>query len=320
MVYYDTRIALGTECIISIYTENEDNVIEKLFQELWLKIYKFEQQFSRFIPASELTVFNSNAGKKQKISNLFKNILLESLKYSKLTDGMFNPFILPALEKAGYDHSLLKGFENDSYIKHTSAKIVNYQQLRVDEDTAYIPKGTAIDLGGIAKGFLLDLLANFLSKYKQLYYGFWISLGGDIVTYGYESEQSPIKTYIENDIISKKSYVGFVESVKDKKRAVATSGINYRKGVKNGKKWHHIINPNTGLSAISDISAATVFGSNATFCDVMASCIIIGGSSNFIELSKKLKLEDVLIQGYIGIRSNENYYIKTVGSKIKINI
>ncbi len=319
MVYHDTKVALGTQCSISVYTKKRDRNIEKLFQELWLKIYQFEKQFSRFLPSSELTIFNSNAGKTQKISPLFRKILVECLKYSKLTDGMFNPFILPALENAGYDHSLLKGFENDMYIKHKSAKVVESTKLKIIDDSAFIPINTAIDLGGIAKGFLLDYLADFLAKYNSFYYGFWISLGGDIVTYGYESLDRPIKTYIEKDFVSEHSYVGYVTSIKNNKRAIATSGINYRKGIKGGIKWHHIIDPKSGQSAKTDVTSATVFGKNATFCDVMASCLIIGGSDNFIKLSKKLKLEDSLIQGYIGIRSNENYYIKTTGSKIKIN-
>ncbi len=318
MVYHDSQIALGTNCTISIYTDSQKKSVEKLFQILWLKIFEFEKSFSRFIPGSELTIFNSKAGTEQKISKTFKDILLQSLSYYRATNGMFNPFILPALEKAGYDHSLLKGFENDLYVKHENAEIVDFDQLKIFEDSAYIPKNSAIDLGGIGKGYLLDLLAGFLMDYKDEFRGFWISLGGDVVTYGYQSTKSPIKTFIEKDSDSVQENIGFVLSSRNEKKAVATSGVNYRKGLKDNKAWHHIIDPVSGQPAKTDITMATVFGDSAAYCDVMASCLIIAGKNRFLDTCQEFRLEDALIQGYIGMRNSDDYYIESVGQNIKI--
>lgn len=321
MVYSDKRVALGSECTITIsFLESDDKLIEMLSQQLWLKIFQFEQNFSRFLPSSQLTKFNDNSGAKQSITPEFKELLLACQKYSILTDGIFNPFILPALEQVGYDHSLLPGFEKDLYIKHPNARLIDYRALEIFEDKAYIPKESAIDLGGLGKGFLADKLAKFLLGYKDRIIGFWISLGGDIHCYGLEDINNPWKIYIEKDSLAKTEDIGYIESTKGQSISIASSGTQYRRGIKDNKTWHHIIDPRTGLSAETNISSATVVSDTTIFCDVIASCLVIEVKENNLkQICQKYKVEDGLIQGYINNRIEDDYYYKVFGKRIKIN-
>ncbi len=318
MVYSDTKVALGSNCVITVSTiETDVKFINKLFQQLWLKIFQFEQNFSRFLPDSQLTKFNAMAGIKQPISPEFRELLLACRKYAVMTRGIFNPFILPVLENVGYDHSFLPGFEKDRYEKHSRAQLIDLKSLEIFDHEAFIPKNSAIDLGGLGKGFLADKLANFLLGYKDKIMGFWISLGGDIHTYGLEESYKPWKIYIEKDLNDNLAYI---ESIKDQSLSIATSGVNYRRGIKENKNWHHIIDPRTGLSAKTDLLSATVVGHSTIYCDVLASCLIIEvNKKNFKRKCQEYKITDALIQGHFNNTIQEEYYFKTIGRRIKIN-
>lgn len=322
MIYSEKRIALGCNCIITLsFIETSNRLVERLFQQLWLMIFLFEQNYSRFLPSSQLTIFNTKAGTKQRISEELKALLLACQKYSHLSNGIFNPFILPALEKVGYDHSLLPGFEKDNYPDHPNAQLLSFTNLEVYSNMAFIPKGSAIDLGGLGKGFLADKLAKFILKYKEQINGFWISLGGDIHTYGTEDKNRPWKIYIEKDIFNKSLDLGYIESIKDKSLSIATSGVSYRGGVKNSNKWHHLIDPRTGLSAKTDLTSATVVSRLTIDCDVLASCLVIESNlNNFEQIKKKYRIKDALIQGRTSNKmKRENYYYKVIGKRININ-
>ena len=105
--YYQTKIALGSETTLNLISNLDEININKIFEELWSKIDNFENKFSRFIVDSELSKFNASAGSKQFVSKEFLDILKLSMNYFKKTNGLFNIFILPALQKSGYINSFI---------------------------------------------------------------------------------------------------------------------------------------------------------------------------------------------------------------------
>jgi thiamine biosynthesis lipoprotein ApbE len=65
--------------------------------------------------------------------------------------------------------------------------------------------------------------------------------------------------------------------------AVATSGVTKRKGIKDSKTWHHIIDPASQDSSKTDILTATVVSKSATQADIAAKVMVIEGSAKFIQ-------------------------------------
>lgn len=175
--YYQKQQALGSTVELSIAGDIESTAADELYRQLWHAVFQFERQFSRFLPASELSQFNRNAGVKQIISSEFQDILEKAKAIGAETDGLYNPFILPALQAAGYDHSLVKGYEQDSQDDHSHKVVAPVERLEIGDGWARIPFGTAIDLGGCGKGYLADVLAGMVPSYIH---GYWFSLGGDI--------------------------------------------------------------------------------------------------------------------------------------------
>jgi len=249
--------------------------LESIAKRLWAEIFVFERQFSRFVPASELSQFNRQAGVRTKVSASFLELLQASNAMSALTNQLHNPFILPALQKNGYSKSAVKGYENDPTDDYRSRKVVSPELLHIDEDGfVTIPIHTAIDMGGCGKGYLLDKLSKLLEA--EDVDGYWLSLSGDIVCAGKDSEAETWRTTIQ--VADETSELPYIET-SGAPLGIATSGTFRRDShATKAQGWHHIIDPATGKPGTTDIKLATVVAKSAIQADVLASAAVLLGS------------------------------------------
>jgi len=287
--YQKQHKALGTTVFITLVTENNEEKADKILRQIINKIDDFDNQFSRFKETSELTKFNSYPGQKTKVSEDFLDLIKVSQKLGLATKGIFNPLVLPSLQKSGYMGSwtkdVKKATKNTDYSNREDADVAD---IELGEDWAMIPVNSAIDFGGIGKGYLLDKLRLDLDRKDTV--GYWISLGGDIICSGYDIDNQDWSVNIASATDETKS-VGTVKNSKGKVLAIATSGTTKRRGTLNGREWHHIIDPRTGRPAESDILTCTVTASSGVKADIYAKCILIEGSA----LSHKY-IEDGLVK------------------------
>lgn len=282
--------ALGTKitgCLIS-----DESSEDRLFSRLWREVLVFERQFSRFLPDSELSNFNRSAGREQPISQDFYKLLKAARSLSKETEGLYNPFVLPALQSSGYRRSMVRGNESDYVDDFSSRRVVDWKKLKLNTNAACIPVDTAIDLGGCGKGYIAEKLREHLKDLP----GYWLSMGGDIAAFGTDNFGEPWRVSIQsakdplNDI-------GFVELPTTGLQAAATSGTISRSGGEGPGAWHHIIDPRTCHPAKTDLQIATVVCGSALKADVLASCAIILGSELAPGFLLSHGVEDFLLQG-----------------------
>lgn len=266
--------ALGSTAVITLVTHKPAAYAEKLLTTTQERITKFEHQFSRFLSDSELTQFNKNAGQKTVVSASFFALLRESRKLSEATGSLYNPFILPTLQDAGYLYSWTDPKTTQPDVNFTNRRLVDATQLVLGDTWAKIPPHSALDFGGIGKGYLLDELHRFLSQEELT--GYWLSLGGDILCAGYDLDKQEWRIAVQH-AINPDEIVGHVMNSNGGVLAVATSGVTKRKGVKRGAAWHHIIDPRTNRPSRSSVLTATVTAKKGVLADVYAKCIVIEG-------------------------------------------
>lgn len=295
MQYYQEQAALGSLAQISIICNLDETEVINLYKELWNYIYNFERKFSRFLPGSELSKLNRNAGIKLTVSQDLIELLSAAKEMAVDTGGVYNPFILPALQMAGYDHSLVKGYETDLSDIYTHKRVASINELLIGKNWVSIPKDSAIDLGGIGKGYLADKLA---IKLKDKVKGFWISLGGDIALGGVNEQGKSWRTNIQ-DAKSKEGGedIAYAEIDNIESYSIASSGTLVRKGIKNGKPWHHLIDPRTLMPAKTDILLATVMDKSAVKADIYASCAVILGTKEASDFLKHKRVLSAMLQG-----------------------
>ncbi len=290
-LFYDSNIALGSETSITIASTSPIKSTAAINQ-LWKEIFNFEKRFSRFIPSSELCFLNKNSGTKQLISKEFRDILITAKNISLETEGIYNPFILPALQRSGYEKSFVVGAENDIHEDYSDRSVVSVDKMEIGDDWVRIPFKTAIDLGGIGKGYLADKLAVSL---KHEFNGFIINLGGDIVTYGTNEHNSNWQIIIQDASSIENKSIGTIKMPLST-YSVSSSGTFKKKGVNKGKAWHHLINPKTLEPANSDIKLITIMSKLAVNSDTLASCGLILGSKDCMKFLKSHKIKNALIQ------------------------
>ena len=271
-----TQVALGCELTFVLVTDADQTVVDECFRQLWLTVFEFEARCSRFLPESELSQFNRAAGIRQPVSPEFRDTLVAAKKMADISDGLYNPFVLPALQRAGYVGSMLAEHQGDAVDSFSKRKVVHADSLKIGDNWASIPYGTAIDLGGCGKGYIGDRLAEQADAFQQLQ-GYWLSLGGDVVTDGLDEYKKPWVVYIE---AAKESdqLVGSITLPGPERYAIATSSA-VRSAPKIGTEYHHIIDPRTEQPTTTDVVLATVYTQSALLADVLASCIIITGSA-----------------------------------------
>lgn len=288
-----TKQALGGDVSLSVVMDLPSNETSRLFNELWKQIYSFERQFSRFLPSSELSAFNRSAGIKLTITPGFRDLLLMARELAEETEGLYNPFILPALQRAGYLNSAVKGYEDDIQEDHSSKQVVPVENLTIGDTWAQIPYGTAIDMGGCGKGYLADMIGEILRN--NLVQGYWLSMSGDIATYGRDEDSKTLSVAIQNAENPEIKSNLVVECPADQ-FGIATSGTFRRTGQDNENDWHHIIDPSTREPAITDVRLATVCADTAVAADVLASCATILGSKRALPFLKANGASDALLQ------------------------
>jgi FAD:protein FMN transferase len=149
-----------------------------------------------------------------------------------------------------------------------------------------------LDFGGIGKGYLLDNLSKMISSRHVA--GYWLSLGGDIICSGHDVDGQPWRVGVQNATESTEN-IQYIENRHGDMLAIATSGTTKRKGIRNGTKWHHIIDPRSGLPAETDILTVTATAKSAVIGDVYAKVAVIAGSKEAVRILRKEKQLDSFI-------------------------
>ncbi|MFA6256892.1 MAG: FAD:protein FMN transferase [Candidatus Paceibacterota bacterium] len=287
--YMQSGQALGTEVelrlVVTDFQTAEDN-----FKILWKEIYDFEKRYSRFNIDSDVTKLNMNAGKPMLISPELVDILEQAKKFAAITGGLFNIFVLPEVERGGYIESMTPK-PGQQIIDYTDRKVVDMSSLNIGNGSVSIPQNTAIDLGGIGKGYLLDKLASILEGRIENY---CLSLGGDMILKGQEISKN-WEVDVQSGVDRTRNVALFVGS--GRTEAVATSGMIREKG---GKRQIHIVDPREEKNSGSTFALCSVAAVGATAADVIASALIIGEEELAEELIRQGHISAVLLQKRTG--------------------
>lgn len=264
--------AMDTYCSLQI--KGSTDVINKM-QEL---ILIYDEKYDAHDEASEISKMNE----KGVVTDAETVAIVKKLaKLSKDTDGTFD-FTMKKLSDAW-------GFNTDTATvpEKIDFSAFGTEKLEFKEDVVYL-NGVHLDLGGVMKGYVTDLLSNMLRE-KDVDEAV-LNLGGNVYAKG--KHKIGIKDPVSNSVAL---------SVEVSDKAVITSGIYQRNFTdKNGKLWHHILNPKTGYPADSGLISVTVIGDNATECDVLSTAFLVMGKEKTIEKYKKFDVEVILIEeGYL---------------------
>lgn len=212
--------------------------------------------YSRFIEKSLLSQLNKNK-KLSKPPEQMVAMLLYAREISLVTNGIFNITVGGVLDSIGYG--------NGTQANDCMQSDVFWEQVVINKDTISIPASTAIDFGGFGKGWLIDDIANMLTKQGVGQYV--INGGGDIFVSSKDSQH----VALEHPYNAKES----IGETALQNQALAVSSQYKRTWKNKGRTHSHIIDPRTKHSVQNTVAAVYVRAATARVADVVASTILI---------------------------------------------
>ena len=224
-----------------------------------------EARWSRFRPSSEVARVNAAAGRPVAVSPATLDIVEACVYWIRLTGGVFQPLVGGALVAWGYRRSLT---DRGAYAAESPdpRRLDGRPQVDRDRGTVQIPRGTRLDLGGIAKSWMAGRAAALLHA-RCDDPAMLVDAGGDLV-------------------VARGTHLVAVEDPRDaaapalvhvrvgQGQGIATSGFGRRRWQNgDGRAAHHLIDPETG--APGPRTHATVLSDSPVAADVLAKVLTL---------------------------------------------
>ena len=206
------------------------------------------------------------------------SLVQRSLQLYQDTDGALNITVYPLMEAWGFttgEYRVPEQTEIDSLLQ-----TMQIGEIRCDSQTktVILPEQTKIDLGAIAKGYTSARLMEIFEGYDIS--SAMVSLGGNIQVKGSKPDGTSWKVAVEDPFSdSENAYAGIL-SVADK--AVVTSGTYERYFEKDGKRYHHILDPATGYPAEKGLASVTIVSDDGTLADALSTALFVMGKEKAV--------------------------------------
>lgn len=273
--------AFGTyfDTIISIKIWGGD---EKMLDHCKEMCSRYEQLFSRTIETSDISRINAAKGKPVEVDNETIELIEKGLYYSQLSNGSFDITIAPLSEL--WDIKNNPGNIPDAASIEEAKSHVDYRNVQVEENTVTLKDpDAAIDLGGIAKGFIADKLKVYL-KSEGIEHG-QIDLGGNLLTIGSKTDGSDFHIGIQKPFAETNEAITTVD-IHD--QSVVSSGTYERYFKKDGKIYHHLLDPKTGYPYDNGLLQVTIISDQSVDGDGLSTACFALGLEKGTELIESL--------------------------------
>ena len=247
--------AKGAEGSESVSPTHEDAPpqVSTAFHELRALCEQYENLFSRTIPTSDVSRINGAQGEAVAVATETAQLVARALTYCEKSGGVFD-VTAGCLTRLWDFH---RGIVPEKQTLQQAVQHVDWHTVSVFQEngTWYVQltdPDAALDVGGIAKGWIADELGKYLQH--EGFENFLINLGGNVLAHGHNAKGKPWTIGITNPFPDQSENV----VVRCTGESVVTSGTYERCFQKNGVLMHHILDPQTGFPVVTDAVGATI--------------------------------------------------------------
>ena len=285
--YNESRFLMDTVVRIGIYqTDFSQDQIKKIVNGTFETMAHLEGKLSSGIDTSEVSRLSQTP---QKVSEETYQCLKDGIRLSEMCTGAFD--ITIGEVKQLWDFSGENPRVPDPGEIRNALPYVDYSQVVLDSPFVSLKyPENRVDLGGIAKGFIVDQAVAFLVK-SGITAGV-VEAGGDLRFFGHHPQKDKWRVGVQNPRPQDKQILAVINIDTG---AVATSGDYERFFMRDGKRYHHLLDPKTGYPASECISVTIVTG-NTMMADGLATAVFVLGPEKGMALVEKLDdVEAVII-------------------------
>jgi FAD:protein FMN transferase len=260
---------MGTDVELLVDADHAEQALDAAEDEF----HRLEALLSRFRPDSELSRLNE--AKVLTVHADVSAVVELALQARHRTGGRFDPTVHDAVVAAGYDRSF-ELVPADGPAARAAAMCGG--GVRVEGAWIELDADVRLDLGGIGKGFAVERAVLVLAAAGP---GL-VNAGGDLTVRG---GSWPVGLETADGLITLELERG----------AIATSGRDRRRWRRDGQEQHHLIDPETGAPAETDLLRVTVVASDAVEAEVWAKALFLAGEDAAAADAEERELPSVLV-------------------------
>lgn len=284
-------VVFGTLVEITTYTQDKQPA-EQAIHEVEQRFQTFHKEWHAWEKGGIVSKINQAIHDRQpiEVADSVKNFIIKSQKLSRESDYLFDPGIGELIALWGFHSEHWAGPPpEEAEIQHWLKTRPSIADLYFKGNLLYSRNpDVSLDFGGNAKGLALDIAIHQLRQ--EGIENAVVNIGGDMRVIGLKNGQ-PWSIGIQDPKNASKAIAAIHLSGDE---SIVTSGTYQRFFEWQGKRFSHILNPNTGKPA-SGFSSVTVIHPDATTADSAATAILIAGPEHWREVAKKMGIEQVLV-------------------------
>jgi FAD:protein FMN transferase len=278
-----TESRMGTYVAITI-GQTGNRAAKRAIGNAFRQFEAVETALSTHRDDSEISRLNAQGYLDNPSILLYDNVR-ESLSFARLTDGAFDISVLPILDLYESRFGDANRIPTEDEIR-SELELVDYRKIRLLDDRIELGEGQRITLGGIAKGYAVDLATEALiaSGISSAI----VEAGGDLRVIGSKNIDAEWHIAIQHP----RDEGEYITRLTVPDMAVVTSG-DYQRYYDGDREYHHIINPKTGRSA-TELISVTVIAESAFAADALSTAAFVLGPSAGVKLIESLDRVEAL--------------------------
>jgi thiamine biosynthesis lipoprotein len=275
---------MGTHIVLAAFTtpELDETILRPKLEKALAEIRRLEGLMTTWRDDSEISRINAAAGKSAApVSPETLAVIEKSIWISGRSEGLFDITFeaMHGLWKFDQDH--------DERIPAAAAvekarKLIDYRKIKVDSDKSSVmleKAGMRMSLGGIAKGYAVDAAARVLEA--SLLPSYFVQAGGDLYVKGRKPDGAPWRVGVRDP--RGKDATDYFAMLEVEDHAFSTAGDYERGFLKNGKRYHHILDPRTGYPATA-CRSVTILAPDGLVADELDDAVFILGPEKGLKL------------------------------------
>lgn len=264
---FDTIISVNLYRTCDTYMQNIVEIC-KGYDNLW----------NESIETSDIYRINHSKGEFVECDKETIELLNQAISFCKKTNGAVNPMIGCVTKLYDISKEIVP---SDEKLKE-QIQFNSLDYLEIEGNSVKIDPNATIDVGFIAKGYIADKLNVYLKSCGvdcAL-----INLGGNIYCIGSKPNKKPFNIGIKDPQSDDEA---FISELKITDKSVVTSGSYIRSFVKDGKLYHHILDPQSGKPVDNGYVSVTVVYESSTACDALSTAFFVLGPEKTRDIIKE---------------------------------
>lgn len=295
------RNLMGTEVTITAWTaELDEEALTAAVEAAFSRMADLEKALSRHDPESELSSLNKAAGGEpvRTSRDLWRALMLAKDAW-KTSKGAFDPTVGPLIGlwiAAAKNDKLPTPRQIDG-----ARRKLGFGTVTLDDGTVQLKQGMSIDLGGIAKGFIVDEAVARL-KEKGVTNGL-VEAGGDLFAFGTRPGGARWRVGVQDPAAGKDVTGQLVATLAVSDKGITTSGHYRRFSEIEGRRTSHILDPRTGRPVPMGLLSVTVVAPTAAQADGLSTAVAVLGPEQGLALIEGLPG----VEAYLVLQGDEGY-------------